>query len=96
MPRSATQDRQVRVESSDNAWSTEERNGKTVKYSCHENPMNCLKRQRDMTPKDEHPPPGQKVSNMLLGKSEGQLLIAPERMKWLGLSETMLSCGCVW
>ena len=31
-------------------------------------------------------PPGQKVSNMLLGKSEGQLLIAPEGMKWLGLS----------
>ena len=27
-------------------------------------------------------PPG-KVSNMLLGKSRGQLLIAPERMKWL-------------
>ena len=23
---------------------------------------------------------------MLLGKSEGQLLIAPERMDWLGLS----------
>ena len=27
-------------------------------------------------------PPG-KVSNMLLGKRRGQLLIAPERMKWL-------------
>ena len=27
--------------------------------------------------------PGRKVSNMLLGKSRGQLLIAPERMKWL-------------
>ena len=32
-------------------------------------------------------PSGQKVSNMLLGKSRGQLLIAPERMKWLGKSE---------
>ena len=30
--------------------------------------------------------PGQIVSNMLLGKSSGQLLIAPERMKWLGQS----------
>ena len=29
-------------------------------------------------------PTGQKVSNMLLGKSRGQLLIAPERMKRLG------------
>jgi len=28
--------------------------------------------------------PGGKVSNMLLGKSEEQLLIAPERMKQLG------------
>ena len=31
-------------------------------------------------------PPGHKVSNMLLGKSRGQLQIAPERMKWLGQS----------
>ena len=30
--------------------------------------------------------PGWKVSNMLLGKSERQLLIAPERMKWMGQS----------
>ena len=29
-------------------------------------------------------PPGRKVSNMLLGKSGGQLLTAPERMKQLG------------
>ena len=28
-------------------------------------------------------PPGQKVSNMLLGKVGGWLLIARERMKWL-------------
>ena len=32
------------------------------------------------------PTPGQKMSNMLLGKSGGQLLVAPERMKWLGQS----------
>ena len=31
-------------------------------------------------------PPGQKVSNVLLGKSGKQLLIAPERMKRLGQS----------
>ena len=31
-------------------------------------------------------PPGSKVSNMLLSKSRGQLLIAPERMKWLDQS----------
>ena len=38
-----------------------------------------------MTPEDETP--GQKVSNMLLGKSRGQSLIAPERMKRLGQSK---------
>ena len=32
-------------------------------------------------------PPGLKVSSMLLGKSGGELLIAPERMKQLGQSE---------
>ena len=37
-----------------------------------------------MTPEDETP--GQKVSNMLLGKCRGKLLIAPERMKQLGQS----------
>ena len=38
-----------------------------------------------MTLKDE-PLPGSKVSNMLLRKNRGQLLIAPEKMKWLGQS----------
>ena len=37
-----------------------------------------------MTLKDESP--SQKVSNMLLGKSREELLIASERMKWLGQS----------
>ena len=37
-----------------------------------------------MTPEDE--PPGQKVSSMPLGKSRGQLLIAPISMKQLGQS----------
>ncbi|XDC59801.1 hypothetical protein R6Z07M_010983 [Ovis aries] len=32
-------------------------------------------------------PTGQKVSNMLLGKSREQLLITPARMKWLGQSK---------
>ena len=39
-------------------------------------------------------PPGQEVSNMLLGKNRGQLLVAPERMKWLGQSGEALHCGC--
>ena len=37
-----------------------------------------------MTVEDENP--GQEDSNMLIGKSGGQLLIAPERMKQVGQS----------
>jgi len=43
------------VESSDKRWSTEERNGKPLQYSCLENPMNSMKRQKYMTLKDELP-----------------------------------------
>ena len=53
--------------------------------------MNSMKRQKDMTSEDYHPR-GQKVSCMLVGKSRGQLLIAPERMKRQGQVETTLSC----
>ena len=49
----ATQDGQVIVESSDKMWSTGEGNGKPLQYSCLENPMNGMKRQKDRTLKDE-------------------------------------------
>ena len=45
----ATQDRKVIVESSDKKWSTGEGNGKPLQYSCLENPMNSMKRQKDRT-----------------------------------------------
>ena len=51
----ATQDGWVIVESSDKTWSTGEGDGKPLRYSCLENPMNSMKRQRDMTLKDELP-----------------------------------------
>ena len=49
----ATQDGRVMVESSDKTWSTGEGNGKLLQYSYLENPMNSMKRQNDMTLKDE-------------------------------------------
>ena len=55
MPCSATQDRQVMVETSDKTWSTGEGNGKPLQYSCLENPMNSMKKQKDRTLKDELP-----------------------------------------
>ena len=49
----ATQDGWVMVKSSDKMWSTGEGNGKPFQYSCLENPMNSMKRQKDRTLKDE-------------------------------------------
>ena len=43
------------VESSDKTWSAGEGNGKSLQYSCLENPMNSMKRQKDTTLKDELP-----------------------------------------
>ena len=41
------------VERSDRMWSTGEGNGEPLYYSCLENPMNSMKRQKGMTLKDE-------------------------------------------
>ena len=43
------------VERSDKTWSTGEGNGNPLKYSCLDNPMNSMKRQKDGTLKDELP-----------------------------------------
>ena len=43
------------VESSDKTRSTGEGNGKPLQYSCLENPMNSMKRQKERTLKDELP-----------------------------------------
>ena len=64
------------VESFDKPWSTGEGNGKPLQYSCLENPMNSMKRQKDRTLKDEHP--RSVGAQMLLEKSGG---ITLERMK---------------
>ena len=41
------------VENSDIMWSTGEGNDKPLQYSCPENPMNSMKRQKDRTLKNE-------------------------------------------
>ena len=51
----ATQDRLVMVESFDKMWSTGEGNGKPLQYSCPENTMSSMKRQKDRTLKYELP-----------------------------------------
>ena len=43
------------MEKSDKMWSPGEGNDKPLQYSCLENPMNSMKRQKDMTLKNELP-----------------------------------------
>ena len=97
MPCRATWDRQVTVKSSDKTWSTGGGNDNQLQYSCLENPMTSMKRKKIWHKKDEHPSPPQvrRCPILLLGKRKGQLLIAPERMKWLGQRGND-RCGCIW
>ena len=90
MPCRAFQDRQVMVESSDKLWSTGEENGKPFQYSCLENPMNCMKWQKDRTLKDELP--RSVVPSMLLEISEE---LTPERID-RAKAKTTPGCGCDW
>ena len=55
MPCRTTQDGWVTVEISDKMWSTGNRNCKPLQYSCLENPMNSMKKQKYMTLKNELP-----------------------------------------
>ena len=63
----ATQDGQFIMEGPDKTWSTGKGNGKPLQYSCLENPMNSIKRQKDMILKDMILISlGRQVPNMLL------------------------------
>ena len=55
MPCRTTQDGWGMVENSDNMFSIGKGNGKPLQYSCLGNPMNNMKRQKDMTLKEELP-----------------------------------------
>ena len=55
MPCRVTQDGWVIVENSDKTWFTGEGNVKVIQYSCLENPMDSMKRQKDRTLKVELP-----------------------------------------
>ena len=49
------QDGRPIAESSDKKWYTGGSNGKPPQYTCRENFLNCIKRQKDMTSNDESP-----------------------------------------
>ena len=78
------------VESSEKMWPTGEGNGKPLQYSCLENPMNHMKRQKDMTLKDELP--------MSVGAQHaiGEEWRNNSRKKEEPRKKTMPSYGCDW
>ena len=53
MPCRANQDGRVMVETFDKTWSTGEGNAKPLQDSCLKNPMNSMKRQKDITTENE-------------------------------------------
>ena len=53
MPCRAKQDSRIMVESFEETWSTGEGNGKPLQYSRLENPMNSMKRQKEMILEDD-------------------------------------------
>ena len=72
------------VESLTKPGPLEKRMANHISILAFRNPMNSKKRQKDMTPEDETP--RSEGIQYLMGKSRGQLLIAPERMKQPGQS----------
>ena len=82
MPCRATQDGRVMVERSDKTWSTGEGNAKPLQYSCLDNPMNSMKRQKDRTLKEELP---RSVGAQYAVGESGE--ITPEKMKRQSQSE---------
>ena len=81
MPSRATQATWVIVESYDKMWSIRKGNDKPLQYSCLKNPMNIMKRQKDMIL--DYEPPRLVGVQYATGKS-GET--APKRMKRLGQS----------
>ena len=91
MPCGATQDGWIMVERSDRMWSTGEGKGKPLQYSCLYNPMNGMKRQKDMTLKDELP---RLVGAQYAVEISGE--ITPEKIKGWSQSKTTPNCGWDW
>ena len=87
----ATKDGQVMVESSDKMWSTGEGNGKPLQYSCLENPMNSMKRQKNRTLKDELP-----RSIDAQYATADQWRNNSRKNEEMEQAKMMPSCGCDW
>ena len=92
MPCRATQDEQVMMESYDKMWSTGEGNGKPLKCSCLENPMNSMKRQKDRTLKDEFP----RLVGAQYATGDQWRKKLQKELRDGAKAKTIPSCGCDW
>ena len=80
------------VESSDKMWSTGEGNVNPIQYSCLENPTNSMKRQKDITLKDELPrsvsaqyATGEEQRNSSRRNEEAESQSENKAQLWMGL-----------
>ena len=74
----------VIVKSSDKMWSTGERNGSLLQYSCLENPVNSVKRQKDMTLEDE--PTRSEGVQRAAGEEQRAITNSSRKNEWLSQS----------
>ena len=88
----ATQDGRVIVERADRMWSTGERNGKPLQYSCVENTINSMKRENDRILKEELPRSvGAQYATEDQWRNNSRKNEGMEPKK-----KTTPSCGCDW
>ena len=80
----ATQDGRVRVKSTDKPWSVHwRRERQPTPVPVPGDPLDSMKRQKDMTPEDE-PPILEGVQHATREEQRASLSITPETAKWLG------------
>ena len=80
------------LESSDKMWSTGKSNGKPLQNFCLENPKNSIKRQKDMTLKDELP----RLVGVQHATEEEWRNSSRKNEQAEPKLKKMRSCGCDW
>ena len=92
----AAQEEQVIVKSSDQTWYTGGGNGSPLQCSCPENPMDSMKRQKDMTPEGE---PCLLSSEGVQYATEAEwraVTNSSRKNEVAGQNGNKWDCGCFW